>query len=297
VTSSSDEPVRQRREGGRSRDTTYPELPEPLPVPVVDSHCHLDIRDGDSWLGVEDALRRAREVGVRGIVQVGCDLPSARWSVDTATTYEHIVATVALHPNEAPEIEATQGRAALEDAWAEIDALAAEPRVRAVGETGLDFYRTAPEGRDVQEESFRRHIAMAKKHGKALMIHDRDAHDDVVRVLDSEGAPDIVVFHCFSGGPELARICADRGWVMSFAGTVTFRNAQPLRDALAIAPIDLVLVETDAPFLAPMPFRGRPNASYLIPHTLRAMAEVMRVTVDVLGQHVEATTARSFGPF
>ena len=152
-------------------------------------------------------------VGVAGIVQVGCDLPSARWSVATAQAHPDVVlAAVALHPNEAPEILARQGRTALEDAWAEIDALAADPRVRSVGETGLDYFRTGPEGRDVQEESFRRHIAMAKKHSKALMIHDRDAHDDVVRVLDDEGAPDVVVFHCFSGGPDLAQTCADRGW-------------------------------------------------------------------------------------
>jgi TatD DNase family protein len=292
-----DEPVRERRASGRGRDTTYPPLPEPLQGNVVDSHCHLDIRDGDVWLAVDDALERAKAVGVRGIVQVGCDLPSARWSVATARAHESVVAAVALHPNEAPEIVATQGRSALEDAWAEIDELAAEPRVRSVGETGLDHFRTGPEGRDVQEESFRRHIAMAKKHKKALMIHDRDAHDDVIRVLDDEGAPDVVVFHCFSGGPDLARTCAARGWRMSFAGTVTFRNAQPLRDALAVAPLDLLLVETDAPFLAPMPFRGRPNASYLIPHTLRAMAEVKQVPVEVLAGHVEANTRGTFGHF
>jgi TatD DNase family protein len=291
------EPVRERRDGGRGRDQTYPELPEPLPVAVVDSHCHLDIRDGDEWLGVDEALARAKAVGVRGIVQVGCDLPSARWSVATAKAYADIVATVALHPNEAPEIQATQGRKALEDAWAEIDALAADPSVRAIGETGLDYFRTGPEGREVQEESFRRHLEMAKKHNKALMIHDRDAHDDVVRVLDSEGAPDVVVFHCFSGGPELARVCAERGWVMSFAGTVTFKNAANLRSALAVAPSDLVLVETDAPFLTPTPFRGRPNASYMIPHTLRAMAEVKAEDVEVLAAHVESTATRVFGPF
>jgi TatD DNase family protein len=248
-------------------------------------------------LGVDEALSRARNVGVAGIVQVGCDLASARWSVDTADAHPDILATVSLHPNEAPEIEAAQGRSALEDAWAEIDALAANPRVRAIGETGLDYFRTGPAGREVQEESFVRHIEMAKAHGKALMIHDRDAHDDVIRVLDSVGAPEVVVFHCFSGGSELATTCAERGWVMSFAGTVTFRNAQSLRDALAIAPLDLLLVETDAPFLAPTPFRGRPNASYMIPHTLRAMAEVKGVTVDVLGDHVAATTTRVFGPF
>lgn len=290
-----DEPVRDRRGSGRGRDTTYPPLPDPLLVNVFDSHCHLDIRDGDSWLGVDEALARARAVGVTGIVQVGCDLPSARWSVETAKAHRDIIAAVALHPNEVPEIVAAQGRSALEDAWAEIDQLAAEGRVRAVGETGLDYFRTGPSGRDVQEESFRRHIAIAKKHNKALMIHDRDAHDDVVRVLDDEGAPDLVVFHCFSGGPELARTCSERGWRMSFAGTVTFRNAQLLRDALADAPLDLLLVETDAPFLAPTPFRGRPNASYLIPHTLRVMAEVKQVSVETLAGHVAGNTRVTFG--
>jgi len=291
-----DEPVRERRPE-RGRDTTYPPLPEPLLGNVFDSHCHLDIRDGDDWLSVDEALARARSVGVAGIVQVGCDLPSARWSVATAEQHRDVIAAVALHPNEAPQIVAAQGRAALEDAWAEIDQLAAHERVRAVGETGLDFFRTGPEGRDVQEESFRRHIAMAKKHNKALMIHDRDAHDDVVRVLDDEGPPDVVVFHCFSGGPELARTCSERGWRMSFAGTVTFRNAQPLRVALAVAPLDLLLVETDAPFLAPTPFRGRPNASYLIPHTLRVMADVKGVPVEVLAAQVAANTHVTFGDF
>jgi TatD DNase family protein len=289
------EPVRERRDA--SRDQRFPELPERLPVEVTDAHCHLDIRDGDAWLGVDEALARARSGGVSGIVQVGCDLPSARWSVETAAAHESVLATVALHPNEAPEIVARQGRTALEDAWAEIDALAAHPRVRAIGETGLDYFRTGVEGRESQEESFRRHIRIANKHDKALMIHDRDAHDDVVRVLEEEGAPERVVFHCFSGGPELARICADHGWIMSFAGTVTFRNAQPLRDALAVAPLELLLVETDAPFLAPTPWRGRPNASYLIPHTLRAMAEVKSVSVSEMATAVAARGLATFGPF
>ena len=291
------EPVRERHQSGRGRDTTYPPLPEPLQGNVFDSHCHLDIRDGDEWLGVDEALELAHAVGVGGIVQVGCDLPSARWSVATAQAHSDIVAAVALHPNEAPEIFATQGRKALEDAWQEIDGLAAESCVRSVGETGLDYFRTGPEGRDIQEESFRRHIAMAKKHKKALMIHDRDAHDDVVRVLDDEGAPEVVVFHCFSGGPGLAQTCADRGWRMSFAGTVTFRNAQSLRDALAVAPLELLLVETDAPFLAPTPFRGRPNASYLIPHTLQAMADVKQVPIGTLAEHIARNTRVAFGYF
>ncbi|HYN75614.1 MAG TPA: TatD family hydrolase [Candidatus Limnocylindria bacterium] len=281
--------------------TAYPEPPSPLSVPVYDSHCHLDLgeagREGESeGLDVEEALARARAVGVQGIVQIGCDLPSARWSVEVAERTPGILAGVALHPNEAPRL-AAQGREVLEVAWAEIDALAAHPRVRAVGETGLDFFRTEEDGRPPQEESFRRHIAMAKAHGKALVIHDREAHDDVVRVLDSEGAPETVVFHCFSGGPELARVCADRGWYLSFAGTVTFKNAANLRAALAVAPLDRLLVETDAPFLTPVPHRGKPNASYLIPHTIRAMAGVLDLEEDDLSAAIAASSRRVFGDF
>ena len=280
---------------------SHPAPPARLAVPVYDSHCHLDIgaegrHDGPGGLPVADALERAAAVGIAGIVQIGCDLPSARWSVDLAAATPGVLAGVALHPNEAPRL-AAQGGAVLEAAYAEIDALAGHPRVRAVGETGLDFFRTAPDGRAAQEESFRRHIGMAKAHGKALVIHDRDAHDDVVRVLDSEGAPDAVVFHCFSGGPELARSCADRGWYLSFAGTVTFKNAANLRAALAVAPVDRLLVETDAPFLTPEPYRGKPNASYLIPHTIRAMAAVLALDEDALCTAVAANSLRVFGAF
>ncbi len=275
----------------------YPAAPEPLAVEVFDSHCHLDIGlDDDGPLPVADALAAAAAVGVPRIVQIGCDLPSARWSVTVAHEHAPVVAAVALHPNEAPRIHAEQGRGALEDAWAEIDALAADPRVRAVGETGLDFFRTSEGiGREVQEESFRRHIAAAKRHGKALVIHDRDAHDDVVRVLLDEGAPDQVVFHCVSGGPELARTCTQHGWVMSFAGNVTFKNAGDLRAALRVAPPELVLVETDAPFLTPVPHRGRPNASFLVPLTLRAMAAELGLDEARLAAAVTATGERVFG--
>ena len=203
-----------------------------------------------------------------------------------------VVAAVALHPNEAPRL-ADAG--AFDDAFAEIVTLAADPRVVAVGETGLDHFRTGPEGLAAQEESFRRHIALAKQLDKTLVIHDRDAHDDVVRVLLAEGAPDRVVFHCFSGGTDLAAHCAEHGWFMSFAGTVTFKANEHLRDALAAAPAELLLVETDAPFLAPLPYRGRPNASYLIPVTLRAMAQVRGVEVEALAGTVTANTERAFG--
>jgi TatD DNase family protein len=271
-----------------------PPAPEPLPVPVADSHCHLDMAlEGEAW-PVEKALAAAAAVGVTRVVQVGCDLAGARWAVEVARSYEPVVAAVALHPNEAPRLAA---RGELDAALAEIERLAADPRVRAVGETGLDVFRTGPEGRGVQERSFRVHIDLAKRLGKALVIHDRDAHDDVLRVLESEGAPEVVVFHCFSGDADMARHCVDRGWILSFAGTVTFKNAQPLRDALAVAPLDALLVETDAPYLAPTPWRGRPNASYLVPHTLRLMAEVKGVPLDALAGAVDATTTRAFGPW
>ena len=278
------------------RDGDYPPAPEPLRTPVLDSHCHLDISTDDAALTVQDALTAARAVGVTRLVQIGCDLPSARWSVEVARSHADIDAGVALHPNEAPRIAAQDGAAALEAAYAEIDALAADPVVRAIGETGMDFFRTGDGGRAVQEESFRRHIAMARKHGKTLVIHDRDSHDAVLRILADEGAPDRVVFHCFSGDAQMARTCVEQGWVLSFAGTVTFKNADPLREALAVTPLDQLLVETDAPFLTPTPHRGRPNASFLIPLTLRAMAAVKGVDEDEIGAAIWATGERLFGP-
>jgi TatD DNase family protein len=275
--------------------TERPPAPAPLQVGVADSHCHLDIATSeDDRLEVDQALARSAAVGVPRIVQIGCDLPGARWAVETARRYADIVAGVALHPNEAPRL-AEAGT--LDAALAEIDALAADDAVRAVGETGMDFYRTGPDGRAVQEESFRAHIEMAKKHGKALVIHDRDSHDDVLRILEDAGPPDRVVFHCFSGDTAMAEHCVRRGWWLSFAGTVTFKNAQGLRDALAVAPLDRVLVETDAPFLTPTPYRGRPNASYLVPHTVRAMAEVLGVGEDTLCTAIAANTEAAFDPW
>ena len=279
----------------------HPPPPEPLTEPVADSHCHLDIgmegRDGEDGLPVEDALRRGAAVGVPRIVQIGCDLDGARWAVDAANRYDEIVAGVSLHPNEAPRLVRDGDETALDDALAEIDRLAADPRVRAVGETGLDYFRTGEKGRAVQHRSFRAHIEMAKRHGKALVIHDRDAHDDVLRVLAEEGSPDRVVLHCFSGDVDMARECVQRGYWLSFAGTVTFKNAADLRNALAVTPTGHLLVETDAPFLTPTPYRGRPNASYLIPLTLRAMAEVKQVPVDELASAVAANTDRAFDPW
>jgi len=285
-----------RAVGGEARGTSArPSPPEPLPLPVADSHCHLDIADPpEDWLSVEDALAAAAEVNVTRIVQIGCDITGAQWAVDVAAQHDAVVAGVALHPNEAPRLAAA---GALADGLARIDRLAAAPVVRAVGETGLDHYRTGPDGRGVQEESFRAHIEMAKRHGKALVIHDRDAHADVLRVLEEEGAPERVVFHCFSGDRAMAQHCAARGWWLSFAGTVTFKNADGLRAALAVTPLDRVLVETDAPYLTPVPYRGRPNASYLVPHTVRAMAEVLDVEVDRLCAALAANTDAAFGPW
>ncbi|MFI1620222.1 TatD family hydrolase [Streptomyces lydicus] len=292
---------------------TPPPLPEPLRVAVADSHTHLDMLPqlplGGAPMGtVEEALAKAASVGVTTVVQVGCDLAGSRWAADTAAAHDAVHATVALHPNEAPRIvlgdpggwsrqgaREPGGDAALDAALAEIDALAALPHVRGVGETGLDYFRTGPDGMAAQERSFRAHIEIAKRHDKALVIHDREAHDDVLRILREEGAPERTVFHCYSGDAAMAEICAEAGYFMSFAGNVTFKNAQPLRDALAVAPAELVLVETDAPFLTPAPYRGRANAPYLIPVTLRAMAEVKGLTEDALATAVAANTARAFG--
>ena len=293
-----EEPTRRRAgttEDGARRDRERPPLPEPLPHPVVDNHCHLDIADGPEngqWFTTEEAIAAATEVGVPRIVQIGCDLPGARWAVEAAATYDALVAGVALHPNEAPRLAATGD---LDAALEEIERLAkAHDKVRAVGETGLDHFRTGPEGRAAQVESFRRHIDLAKRLDKTLVIHDRDAHDEILDVLDAEGVPERWVMHCFSGNPRFARACLDRGAFLSFAGTVTFKNAQPVRDALAITPIDRVLVETDAPFLTPGPYRGRPNASYLIPLTMRALAEVRGDDLDALCCAVAANGRAAF---
>lgn len=291
-----DEPLRTRaateEKSGARRDRERPPAPEPLPAPVVDNHCHLDIADGD-WLATEQAIAAAQDVNVTRIVQIGCDLPGARWAVEAAERHDALVAGVALHPNEAPRLAATGD---LDPALEEIERLAgAHDRVRAVGETGLDHFRTGEDGRAAQEESFRRHIDLAKRLGKALVVHDRDAHDDVLRVVDDEGAPDRWVMHCFSGDAGFARACLDRGAHLSFAGTVTFKNAQPLRDALTVAPLDRILVETDAPYLTPMPYRGRPNASYLVPLTVRAMAEVRGDDLAALCEAIDRTSEEVFG--
>ncbi|MEU2945872.1 TatD family hydrolase [Nocardiopsis alba] len=291
---------------------TPPPAPEALRVRVADSHTHMDMQTPE----VEEIIAEAEAVGVTPLIQVGVDLPSSRWAAEIAAVHPGKVwAAVALHPNEAPRVvhgdgaegvEADDtdwtgkarpagGIEALEKELAEIDALAGLDQVVAIGETGMDTFRTGPEGARAQEDSFRRHIAIAKRHGKALMIHDREAHEDVLRILEEEGAPERVVFHCFSGDADMARVCAERGYFMSFAGNVTFASAESLREAAAAAPAELILVETDAPFLTPKPYRGRPNAPYLIPITLRTIAEVKGMDEDGLATIVAENARRAFG--
>jgi TatD DNase family protein len=288
-----------RSAGSRAnRRGEKPPSPEPLPAPAVDSHTHLDIvlsgfrpEDGQPPApeDVDAEIAEAAAVGVPRLVQVGVDVGSSRWSAELAARHPNVLAAVALHPNEAG------AGAATDDALAEIDRLAALPRVRAVGETGLDRYRTGPDGWAAQEASFRAHIRIAKERGVALVVHDRDAHDEILRVVDDEGAPEHVVMHCFSGDAAFATACVERGFVVSFAGTLTFANAAYLREAAALTPVEQLLVETDSPFLTPVPFRGRPNASRLVPHTVRALAEVTGVELEELCTHLTATAERVFG--
>ncbi|GAA4371980.1 TatD family hydrolase [Agromyces bauzanensis] len=288
------QPEHLRTRGDVGRAVEYPPLPEPLAVGVYDNHTHLEIADGALPLDAHEHLERAASVGVLGAVQVGTDVATSRWSADVAEREPRLLAAVALHPNEAPELEAS---GTLDDALAAIDELGARPRVRAIGETGLDFHRTGDEGRGAQFRAFEAHLDIAKRHGLALQIHDRDAHDAVVETLRRVGAPERTVFHCFSGGEELARLAAAEGWYLSFAGNVTFKNAENLRDALRVAPRDRILVETDAPYLTPVPLRGRPNAPYLVPHTVRFMAGVLGADLDEFCGQVASNTLAVYGPW
>ncbi|MFI7425795.1 TatD family hydrolase [Micromonospora sp. NPDC049836] len=299
------EQTETRKQRAARRAGEFPPAPEALPVPVLDSHTHLDITVSDYGVPggapggpsgpaedpVAAAVAVAAGVGVDRLVQVGVDVESSRWGADVAERYGAVLATVALHPNEAPRL------ADLDEALRQIETLAGRDRVRGIGETGMDFFRTGDEGRAAQEESFRAHIAIAKRYGKALVIHDRDAHADVLRVLDDEGAPDTVVLHCFSGDADFARECVRRGYLLSYAGTVTFGSAAALRAAATVTPPGQLLVETDAPYLTPMPHRGRPNASYLIPLTVRFLAETTGTDLDQLCAAISATGERAFGPW
>jgi TatD DNase family protein len=298
----------------RTRDRGWPADPEPLPVAVVDNHTHLDtdaeLPDGESPPSVEGQIARAAAVGVPRMVQIGCDLAAARWTDRVVREHPALLGGVAIHPNEAtlfggaqdvgpdglaprPRPEHARG---LDAAVAEIADLArGNDRIRVIGETGLDHFRSGPDGRAIQVDSFRAHIALAKELGLALQIHDRDAHAEVLEVLARDGAPDRTVFHCFSGDREMARYCAAQGWYLSFAGTVTFGAASGLREALAQVPLSQVMVETDAPYLTPHPYRGRPNAPYLVPLTMRTIAEVQGVELAEACRAVASTSEAVYG--
>ena len=274
-------------------------LPEALAAPVIDTHTHLNLHDrylhGESVPDPDELLAMAASVGVPKVVQIGCDVDYARHSVELARTRPNVIVGVSVHPNDAARIHEREGAAALDAAIDEIALLAREDVVRAVGETGLDYFRTEQPLHAAQQHSFRRHIDLAKELDRTLVIHDRDSHDDVIAVLESQGAPERVVFHCFSGDAAMARYCSDQGWYLSFAGPITYKANESLREALDVTPDHLLLVETDAPYLTPVPHRGRPNASYVMPHTVRAMAERRGVDEADLCRLLFDNAQRAFG--
>lgn len=278
----------------RDIDREQAPLPEPLPVPTVDAHAHIEIvtNEAPDSDAVKKVLDDAKSVNVDRIVQVGYSAEQSQWCVDMANAFPgRVLAAVALHPNEAPVV------ADLEADWAIIEKLAQEPRVRAIGETGLDYFRTPPELRKRQQDSFKWHIDLAKRTNKALVIHDRDSHDDVLSVLLEVGAPEKTVFHCFSGDVEMAKICIERGYILSFAGTMTFKNAPALREAVKLVPHDQLLVETDSPFLAPAPHRGALNTPAQIANIVRAMAAERNEDVAELATALSSNAERIFGSF
>jgi TatD DNase family protein len=264
--------------------------PDPLPAAALDSHCHLEMIERP----VADVLAEARAAGIARVMTIGTDLESSRWAARCAAEHPGAVyAGVAIHPNETARAAGVPG--APDAVLDEIAELAELPQVRAIGETGLDYYRDSSPPK-LQREWFRAHIGIAKHSGRALMIHDRDAHEDVLAILEQEGPPAQVIFHCFSGDAAMAKRCAEAGYLMSFAGNVTFSSAQRLRDAAAAAPAELILVETDAPFLTPVPGRGKPNAPVMVAYTLRCVAEVKQMAVADLCAAVTANAERAFGP-
>ncbi|UFU03800.1 TatD family hydrolase [Ruania suaedae] len=300
----------------RKREQGFPPAPEPLPVAIVDNHTHLEsiaevLADGVADPGLTGHLEQARAVGVEAMVQIGCDLDSARWSVQAAQDHPELVAGVAIHPNEAvlhagvreiaPDGLEPDPRprheVGLDEAIAQIAALARSPRVRTVGESGLDHFRAGEQGRIAQREAFRAHIALAKELDLPLQIHDREAHAEVLEVLAQDGAPERTVFHCFSGDAAMAAECVRRGYYLSFAGTVTFKAAEESRRAALLVPAGQLLVETDAPYLTPHPYRGRPNAPYLAAHTAGVLAQVRGDDLAELCTAIRATSERLYGPW
>jgi TatD DNase family protein len=278
----------------RDIDRSRAPLPEPLPVTTVDAHAHLEIVTNSSPDSPEvgEVIEEARSVGVDRIVQVGYSAQQSQWCVDAAIKWDNtILATVALHPNEAPVVQDLAADLKI------IERLAQHPRVRAIGETGLDYFRTPPGLRSVQQDSFKWHIELAKKTGKALVIHDRDSHEDVLSILIEVGAPEKTIFHCFSGDEVMAKTCIERGYILSFAGTLTFKNAPALREAVKLVPIDQLLVETDSPFLSPMPHRGTLNTPANIATIVRAMATERNQDLGELANALGENGERIFGSF
>ncbi len=278
----------------RDLDRKPGSLPEPIKTKTVDSHAHLELihsSEPDSPL-IKQTLDQAASVGIDRVVQVGYSAEQSIWSVKCAESFVgQVLAAVALHPNEAPVVDD------LEKDLKIIEELAANPRVRAIGETGLDFFRTPEELRDKQKYSFARHIKMAKDHQKALVIHDRDSHRAVLDLLIQEGSPDKTIFHCYSGDAQMAKECIANNYILSFAGTLTFKNAPELREAVVLVPVEQLLVETDSPFLAPMPNRGSLNTPAQIPNTLRVMADLRGESVDYLAGAISENAERIFGKF
>jgi TatD DNase family protein len=278
----------------RDIDRARAPLPEPLPVPTVDAHAHMEIVTDAAFDSkeVEDVIAEAKSVNVDRIVQVGYSAEQSQWCVAAAEKWNtSVLAAVALHPNEAPVVPDLEADLKI------IEALAQHPRVRAIGETGLDYFRTPPELRKRQQDSFKWHIELAKKTNKALVIHDRDSHDDVLSVLLEVGAPKNTVFHCFSGDVAMAKLCIERGYILSFAGTLTFKNAPELRDAVKLVPADQLLVETDSPFLAPSPHRGAGNTPAQIATIVRAMAVERNQDLAELATMLSDNAERIFGSF
>ena len=279
-----------------NRDIDRPRapLPEPLPVPTVDAHAHLEIVTETPPGSPEIAavIEESKSVGINRLVQVGYSAEQSRWCVELAEKYPGtVLAAVALHPNEAPVV------ADMAADFAVIEELAKHPRVRAIGETGLDFFRTPPELRKKQRESFEWHIDLAKRSGKALVIHDRDSHEEVLATLREVGAPATTIFHCYSGGVEMAKECIDSGYILSFAGTLTFKNAPELREAVKLVPAEQLLVETDSPFLCPSPHRGALNTPAQIPTIVRAMASERGDDLATLCNQLSENAERAFGSF
>jgi len=267
-----------------------PPAPEPL-APLIDAHTHLDACGGTDPESVTAIVDRAAAVGVQAVVTIADDLESARWVTEAADWDSRVYAAVALHP--------TRANALTEEAKTVIERLAEHPRVVAIGETGMDMYWPGKlEGcaePAAQRDAFDWHIDLAKRTGKPLMIHNRDADPEVLDVLSAEGAPGTVIFHCFSSDAAMARTCVANGWLLSLAGTVSFRNAHALREAAALIPPEQLLVETDAPFLTPHPYRGAPNEPYCLPYTVRALAEVVARSAEDIAQASTATALRAYG--